>query len=160
MPKGGKRYWFKFYNNFFDNEKIKEIKRRKDGDRLIVIFINCLTIAANCESGGYLKISENKFFNIETLAHHMSRNQESIRIALDIFQEYSMIIQDEYGYKIKNWNKYQNLQEKGIKQFKESTEKSKNVETEREKEAKEEIKIETGGEENAREGPRKFKNYL
>lgn len=160
MPKGGKRYWFKFYNNFFDNEKIKEIKRRKDGDRLIVIFINCLTIAANCESGGYLKISENKFFNIETLAHHMSRNQESIRIALDIFQEYSMIIQDEYGYKIKNWNKYQNLQEKGIKQFKESTEKSKNVETEREKEVKEEIKIEKGGEENAREGPKKFKNYI
>ena len=108
----------------------------------------------------------------------MSRNQESIRIALDIFQEYSMIIQDEYGYKIKNWNKYQNLQEKGIKQFKESTEKSKNVETEREKEVKEEIKlheecnevemaknkeeikIEKGGEENAREGPRKFKNYI
>ena len=153
MPKGGKRYWFKFYNNFFDNEKVKEIKRRKDGDRLIVIFINCLTIAANCESGGYLKISENKFFSIETLAHHM-------RIALDIFQEYSMIIQDEYGYKIKNWNKYQNLQEKGVKQIKESTEKSKNVETEREKEVKEEIKIEKGGEENAREGPRKFKNYI
>lgn len=26
---GGKRYWFKFYNNFFDNEKIKQIKRKK-----------------------------------------------------------------------------------------------------------------------------------
>ena len=50
--KGGKRYWFKLYNNFFDNEKIKQIKRKKDGDRLIVIFINCLAIAANCESGG------------------------------------------------------------------------------------------------------------
>lgn len=160
MPKGGKRYWFKFYNNFFDNEKVKEIKRRKDGDRLIVIFIHCLAIAANCESGGYLKISENKFFNIETLAHHMSRNQESIRIALDIFQEYSMIIQDEYGYKIKNWNKYQNLQEKGVKQFKESTEKSKNVETEREKELKKEIKTETGGEKNAKESPREFKNFI
>lgn len=160
MPKGGKRYWFKFYNNFFDNEKVKEIKRRKDGDRLIVIFIHCLAIAANCESGGYLKISENKFFSIETLAHHMSRNQESIRIALDIFQEYSMIIQDEYGYKIKNWNKYQNLQEKGVKQFKESTEKSKNVETEREKELKKEIKTETGGEKNARESPKEFKNFI
>ena len=22
MAKGGKRYWLKFYNNFFDNEKI------------------------------------------------------------------------------------------------------------------------------------------
>ena len=97
--KGGKRYWFKLYNNFFDNEKIKQIKRKKDGDRLIVIFINCLAITANCESGGYLKISENKFFTIETLAHHMGRNQKSIENALDIFQEYSMIVQDEYGYK-------------------------------------------------------------
>ena len=86
-----------------------------------MIFINCLAIAANCESGGYLKISENKFFTIETLAHHMGRNQKSIKNALDIFQEYSMIVQDEYGYKIKNWNKYQNLQEKGIKDKKEST---------------------------------------
>ena len=158
MAKGGKRYWFKFYNNFFDNEKIKETKRRKDGDRLIVIFINCLTIAANCESGGYLKISENKFFDVQTLARHMSRNQESIRIALDIFQEYSMIIQDEYGYKIKNWNKYQSLQEKGIKQIKQSTENSKNVETEREKETKKEIKIETGGEKDTKGSPTKFKD--
>lgn len=160
MTKGGKRYWFKFYNNFFDNEKIKQIKRRKDGDRLIVIFIHCLAIAANCESGGYLKISENKFFTIETLAHHMSRNQESIRIALDIFQEYSMIIQDEYGYKIKNWNKYQSLQEKGIKPSKQSTESTKNVETEREKELKKETKTETGGEKNASEIPRQFKNFI
>lgn len=158
--KGGKRYWFKFYNNFFDNEKIKQIKRRKDGDRLIVIFIYCLAIAANCESEGYLKISENKFFTLETLAHHMSRNQESIRVAFDIFKEYSMIIQDEYGYKIKNWNKYQNIQEKGIKLSKQSAENTKNVETEREKELKEEIKTETGGEKDANESPRKFKNYI
>ena len=51
----------------------------------------------------------------------MGRNQKSIESALDIFQEYSMIVQDEYGYKIKNWNKYQNLQEKGIKDKSEST---------------------------------------
>ena len=76
----------------------------------------------------------------------MGRNQESIRCALDIFLEYSMIIQDEYGYKIKNWNKYQSLQEKGIKGVEQSTNSSKNVETEKEKQIKEEIKIETGGE--------------
>ena len=160
MTKGGKRYWFKFYNNFFDNEKIKQIKRRKDGDRLIVIFIHCLAIAANCESGGYLKISENKFFTIETLAHHMSRNQESVRIALGIFQEYSMIIQDEYGYKIKNWNKYQKIKKKCVKPSKQSTKDTKNVETEREKELKEETKTETGGEKNASECPRQFKNFI
>ncbi len=160
LTKGGKRYWFKFYNNFFDNEKIKQIKRRKDGDRIIVIFIHCLAIAANCESGGYLKISENKFFTVETLAHHMSRNQESIRIALDIFQEYSMIIQDEYGYKIKNWNKYQNLQERGIKLKEKQTEKNKITSTEREKELKEEIKIERGGEENGSTGTSKIQDFI
>ena len=160
MAKGGKRYWFKFYNNFFDNEKVKQIKRRKDGDRLIVIFIHCLAIAANCESEGYLKISENKFFTIETLAHHMSRNQESVRIALGIFQEYSMIIQDEYGYKIKNWNKYQSLQERGVKQKERSAEKSKNTDIEREKELKEEIKTERGGEEDASTGSRKIQDFI
>ena len=155
----GKRYWFKLYNNFFDNEKIKQIKRKKDGDRLIVIFINCLAIAANCESGGYLKISENKFFTIETLAHHMGRNQKSIKNALDIFQEYSMIVQDEYGYKIKNWNKYQNLQEKGIKDKKESTKIGKNVDTEREKELKKEIETE-GGEFYAKQSYGKIKDFI
>ena len=157
--KGGKRYWFKLYNNFFDNEKIKQIKRKKDGDRLIVNFINCLAIAANCESGGYLKISENKFFTIETLAHHMGRNQKSIKNALDIFQEYSMIVQDEYGYKIKNWNKYQNLQEKGIKDKKESTKIGKNVDTEREKELKKEIETE-GGEIYAKQSYGKIKDFI
>ena len=160
MAKGGKRYWFKFYNNFFDNEKVKQIKRRKDVDRLIVIFIHCLAIAANCESSGYLKISENKFFTIEALAHHMSRNQESVRIALDIFQEYSMIIQDEYGYKIKNWNKYQSLQEKGIKQKEKSAEKGKNTDIEREEELKEEIKTERGGEEDASTGTIKIQDFI
>lgn len=45
-----------------------------------------------------------------------------------------MLIQDEYGYKIKNWNKYQSLQEKGIKQKEKLSEKSKNTDIEREKE--------------------------
>ena len=44
-----------------------------------------------------------------------------------------MIVQDEYGYKIKNWNNYQNLQEKGIKDKKESTKIGKNMDTERKK---------------------------
>ena len=158
--KGGKRYWFKFYNNFFDNEKIKEIKRKKDGDRLIVIFINCLAIAANCESGGYLKISENKFFDIQSLAHHMNRNQESIRSALDIFREYSMVIKDEYGYKIKNWNKYQSLHEMGVKGLERNNGNIKIEEIDKDKEIKKQIKIEEGGEENAKSFTTKIKDFI
>lgn len=160
MAKGARRYWFKLNNNFFDNEKIRQILRKKDGDRLVTIFINCLCIAANCESGGYLKISENKFFTIETLAQHTNRNKKTIRNALDIFQEYSMIIQDEYGYKIKNWNKYQNLQEKGIKQMHVSTKDKEKVVTEIEKELKKETKTEIGGEDNISGNENKFKDFI
>lgn len=89
----------------------------------------------------------------------MGRNQKSIENALDIFQEYSMIVQDEYGYKIKNWNKYQNLQEKGIKDKKESTKTVKNVNTEREKELKKEIETE-GGEIYAKQSYAKIKDFI
>ena len=160
MSKGARRYWYKLNNNFFDNEKIRQILRKKDGDRLVAIFINCLCIAANCESGGYLKISENKFFTIETLAQHTNRNRQTIRNALDIFQEYSMIIQDEYGYKIKNWNKYQNLQEKGIKAFQGSTKDKEKVVTEIEKELKKETKTEIGGGDNISDSANKFKDFI
>ena len=159
MTKKGKRYWFKFYNNFFENEKVKILKRRKDGDRLIVIFIHCLVIASTCESCGYLKISENKFFTIKDLAYHMGRNQESVRSALEIFQEYSMVVLDDYGYKIKNWNKYQGLQEVGIKYFKQSTKNIENVDTEKEiEEEKESEKYkEIGGEKN---GETKMEDFV
>ena len=140
-------------------KKSNKLREKKDGDRLIVIFINCLAIAANCESGGYLKISENKFFTIETLAHHMGRNQKSIENALDTFQEYSMIIQDEYVYKIKNWNKYQNLQEKGVHTKKDSTKDVKNADIEREKELKKEIKTE-GGVEDEEQSYGKIKDFI
>ncbi len=70
-----------------------------------------------------------------------------------------MIVQDEYGYKIKNWNKYQNLQEKGIKDKKESTKLGKNVDTEREKELKKEIETE-GGEIYAKQSYGKIKDFI
>ena len=89
----------------------------------------------------------------------MGRNQKSIENALDIFQEYSMIIQDEYGYKIKNWNKYQNLQEKGLHIKKDSTKDVKNVDIEREKELKKEIKTE-GGVKDGEQSYGKIKDFI
>ena len=70
-----------------------------------------------------------------------------------------MIIQDEYGYKIKNWNKYQNLQEKGLHTKKDSTKDLKNVDIEREKELKKEIKTE-GGVENGEQSYGKIKDFI
>ena len=70
-----------------------------------------------------------------------------------------MIIQDEYGYKIKNWNKYQNLQEKGLHTKKDSTKDVKNVDIEREKELKKEIKTE-GGVEDGEQSYGKIKDFI
>ena len=94
----------------------------------------------------------------------MGRNQEFIRTALDIFLEYSMIISDEYGYKIKNWNKYQNLQEKGSKLFKENTKDEEKVrlgkEREKELEIKKEKEIDSGGERYTEQYNRRIKDFI
>ena len=69
-----------------------------------------------------------------------------------------MIIQDEYGYKIKNWNKYQNLQEREIQKDKEPITNNEKVKVEIEKELKKEI--ETGGDENANTDSRKIEDFI
>ena len=66
---------------------------------------------------------------------------------------------DNNVIKIKTWNKYQNLQEKGIKDKKESTKLGKNVYTEREKELKKEIETE-GGEFYAEQSYGKIKDFI
>ena len=40
--------WLKLSTNFFDNNKIKLLESERDGDRLIRVWIQLLTIAMKC----------------------------------------------------------------------------------------------------------------
>lgn len=99
--------WLKLSTNFFDNNKIKLLESEKDGDTLIRMWIQLLTIAMKCNYQGRLSITEDKAMTIDEFSKIMGKSKKKIIKCLEKFKELKMIIVEENFYKIKNWSKYQ-----------------------------------------------------
>lgn len=99
--------WLKLSTNFFDNNKIKLLQSEKDGDTLIRMWIQLLTIAMKCNYQGRLSITEDKAMTIDEFSKIMGKSKKKIIKCLEKFEELKMIIVEENFYKIKNWSKYQ-----------------------------------------------------
>ena len=101
--------WLKLSTNFFDNNKIKVLESENDGDTLIRIWIQLLTIAMKCNYQGKLSITEDKPMTIIEISKIMGKSKKKIEKTLNIFQELQMIVIEDKFYKIKNWSKYQSV---------------------------------------------------
>ena len=101
--------WLKLSTNFFDNNKIKLLESENDGDTLIRIWIQLLTIAMKCNYQGKLSITEDKPMTIIEISKIMGKSKKKIEKTLNIFQELQMIVIEDKFYKIKNWFKYQSV---------------------------------------------------
>ena len=101
--------WLKLSTNFFDNNKIKLLESGNDGDTLIRIWIQLLTIAMKCNYQGKLSITEDKPMTIIEISKIMGKSKKKIEKTLNIFQELQMIVIEDKFYKIKNWSKYQSV---------------------------------------------------
>lgn len=101
--------WIKLTTDMFDNKKIKKIRRLPEGNNIILIWVELLTMAGKCNAGGMIFISENIPYDIESLADDLGfgNNVEVVRLALRVLQEFKMIITDETSLEIANWYEYQ-----------------------------------------------------
>ena len=99
--------WLKLSTNFFDNNKIKLLESEKDGDTLIRVWIQLLTIAMKCNYQGRLSITEEKTMTVDEFSKIMGKSKKKITKCLEKFEELKMIIIEDNFYKIKNWSKYQ-----------------------------------------------------
>ncbi len=99
--------WLKLSTNFFDNNKIKLLEKERDGDSLIRVWIQFMTIAMKCNYQGKLSITEDKAMTVEDFSKIMGKSKKKIAKYLNIFQELQMIVIEENFYKLKNWSKYQ-----------------------------------------------------
>ena len=151
--------WIKLNIGIFSNRKIKILLREREGDTYFRIWIQILTIAGECNRDGGLYISDNTPFKIKDFTNIIGKSSKTFTKILQKFIDLGMLIYKDNTYFVKNWNKYQNLQEKGIKDKKESTKIGKNVDTEREKELKKEIETE-GGEFYAKQSYGKIKDFI
>ena len=163
--------WLKLSTDFFDNNKIKLIESEKDGDTLIRVWIQLLTIAMKCNYQGRLSITEDKPMTVDEFSKIMGKSRKKIIKCLEKFEELKMIIIEDNFYKIKNWSKYQSAdkleeirlqnclrQQKYREKKKSETEKSNVTITQRNTKEEKKIrnKIEKEGDEN-RSGFKEFK---
>lgn len=99
--------WLKLSTDFFDNNKIKLLESERDGDTLIRVWIQLLTIAMKCNYQGRLSITEDKPMTVEEFSKIMGKSKKKITKCIEKFEELKMIIKEDNFYKIKNWSKYQ-----------------------------------------------------
>ena len=163
--------WLKLSTNFFDNNKIKLLESERDGDTLIRVWVQLLTIAMKCNYQGRLSITEDKPMTVDEFSKIMGKSRKKITKCLEKFEELKMIIIEDNFYKIKNWSKYQSAdkleeirlqnclrQQKYCEKMKSEKEKSNVTVTQRNTKEEKKIrnKIEKEGDEN-RSGFKEFK---
>ena len=163
--------WLKLSTDFFDNNKIKLLESEKDGDTIIRVWIQLLTIAMKCNYQGRLSLTEDKPMTVDEFSKIMGKSKKKITKCLEKFEELKMIIIEDNFYKIKNWSKYQSAdkleeirlqnrlrQQKYRENMKSEKEKSNVTVTQRNTKEEKKIrnKIEQEGDEN-RSGFKEFK---
>lgn len=161
----------KIIYKFFDNNKIKLLESERDGDTLIRVWIQLLTIAMKCNYQGRLSVTEDKPMTVDEFSKIMGKSKKKITKCLEKFEELKMIIIEDNFYKIKNWSKYQSAdkleeirlqnrlrQQKYRENMKSEKEKSNVTVTQRNTKEEKKIrnKIEKEGDEN-RSGFKEFK---
>lgn len=103
--------WIKITTNMFDDEKIKIIESMPEADMILVIWVKLLTLAGRKNMNGYIFLTENIPYTDEMLSTLFNRPINTIRLALETFQNFSMIEFNDNGFiKITNWGKHQSIE--------------------------------------------------
>lgn len=101
--------WIKLSVSMFDDEKIKVIEAMPEGDSLLLIWVKLLTLAGKTNLDGYIYISENIPYTESVLSAVMNKPITIIHLALETFKSFGMIEEDENGFYLVNYDKYQSV---------------------------------------------------
>ena len=100
--------WIKLVADMFDNRKIKQIRKMPDGDAIIVIWLHILCLAGQVNDNGLVYFSKDIPYTEEMLATEFDRPINTVRLALQVFQQFGMIEIVNNILLVSNWEKYQN----------------------------------------------------
>ena len=111
--------WIKLSTDIFDNRKIKQIESMPEGDALVVIWLKLLILAGVINEGGCVYFTKDIPYTEELLATQFNRPINTIRLALQTFQQFGMIEIINDIIMVSNWEKYQNIE--GMEKIREQT---------------------------------------
>ena len=100
--------WIKIVTDIFDNEKILMIESMPDADALIVIWFKLLSLAGKKNNSGVFLMGT-KPYTDEMFATIFRRPLNTVRMALNIFEQFGMIEIVNDAVTISNWGKYQSI---------------------------------------------------
>ena len=109
--------WIKITTDIFDDEKMCLIDALPDHDAIIVIWIKLITLAGKLNRKGVLAISKNIVYTDEMLAQTFRRPLNTVRMALEVFENFGMVEKIDGVIMLPNWEKHQNID--GMEKIKE-----------------------------------------
>lgn len=127
----GEVKWIKLAADIFDNRKIRQIESLPDGDAIVVIWLKLLCLAGNINDSGLVYFTKEIPYTEEMMATQFNRPLPTIKLALQVFEQFGMITTEDDLLKIANWDKYQNLE--GLEKIKEQNRLRKQNQRERER---------------------------
>lgn len=101
--------WIKIVTDIFDDEKILLIESMPDADAIIVIWFKLLCLAGKQNNGGVFLLNDRIAYTDEMFATIFRRKVNTVRMALQTFQQYGMIEIVDHVVTIPNWSKHQSL---------------------------------------------------
>ena len=110
--------WIKLYTSFFDNHKIRLLRKAQDGDSVVLFYLFLLTIAGRCNANGEIYFTENKPYNPYILSHEFNCTEEFVNHALNSLSILEMVELSETSFRILDWEKHQNIE--GLERIREN----------------------------------------
>jgi predicted phage replisome organizer len=102
--------WIKIVTDIFDDEKILLIESLPDGDSIIVCWFKLLCLAGKQNNSGVLMLSDRVAYTEEMLATVFRRPIQTVRLALETFEQFGMVEIINGAITIPNWGKHQNIE--------------------------------------------------
>ena len=101
--------WIKIVTDIFDDEKILLIESMPERDAIIVIWFKLLCFAGKQNNGGVFMLNDRIAYTDEMLSTIFRRPLNTIRLALNTFEQFGMIEIVNDTITIPNWEKHQDL---------------------------------------------------
>ncbi|NCI22125.1 hypothetical protein EXM36_17030 [Clostridium botulinum] len=101
--------WIKIVTDIFDDEKILLIENMPEADSIIVIWFKLLCLAGKMNNSGVFMLNEKIAYTDEMLATIFRRPLNTVRLAINTFEQFGMIEVIDNVITIPNWSKHQAL---------------------------------------------------
>lgn len=103
----GEMQWVSLSVGFLSDMKIKRIRKLPDGDKIILVWIGIICLAAKTNDKGFIYLDKETPYDEELLIAEFDVSIELLRLAMSVFKKYGMLSVDDGGMIfVSNYLKY------------------------------------------------------